>query len=105
AERQQHTTQTRSVIKARETKPEITAALVAATGVRPGATRVAMIAASTVPRPAGGMCAEPASLAVIYASVTPARVVSLSPALIHGIAPLTAHTQAHNATMSKRRWP
>src|SRR5699024_3096133 len=73
--------------------------------VRPVATRVAMIAASTVPRPAGVICAEPASLAVIYASVTPARVVSFSPALIHGIAPLTAHTQAHKATMSKRRWP
>src|SRR5699024_10218157 len=64
-----------------------------------------MIAASTVPRPAGVICAEPASLAVIYASGTPARVVSFSPALIHGIAPLTAHTQAHKATMSKRRWP
>ena len=79
------------------------AAPVASTAVMPVATRVAMMAASTVPRPAGVALAYLTAKLAGSAQVTPAIVVVSSPACSAGRWPVTAHTQPHSETISIRR--
>ena len=69
----------------------------------PVATSAVIIAISTVPTPAGVICAEPASLAVMNATLMPMMVVWSSAGQNDGILPVTAQAQAHRATASKAR--